>query len=163
MPAINSASSSKEATKRAKLIAEMQFLGQMASTETALFHQAAAAKLGLGITDMKTISTLTQEGPMTAGQIAKRLSLTTGAVTNVIGRLTRIDAVRRVADPDDRRKVIVEINPARTKDRKEVYASMGRSFEKFLENYTTQEIEFLVRYYKAAVELTKAEIAKLAE
>src|SRR2546430_12442949 len=63
------------AAHRKALMGQMQFLGQRASTETALFHQAAAAKWGLGITDTKTISVLLQEGPMTAGQLGRRLSL----------------------------------------------------------------------------------------
>src|ERR1051326_4665688 len=96
--------------QREALIEQLQFLGQMASTETALFHQMAAAKHGLGITDMKTISILQQEGSMTAGQIARRLSLTTGAVTNVIDRLERRSLVRREPDAHDRRKVIVAAN-----------------------------------------------------
>src|SRR5689334_8116357 len=90
--------------RREALMNQMQFLGEMASTETALFHQAAAAKCGLGITDLKTVSILLQEGPMTAGQIAERLSLTTGAVTNVIDRLEREDLVKRDRDANDRRK-----------------------------------------------------------
>src|ERR1700721_3021431 len=83
--------------ERAALVDELQFLGEMSSTEAALFHYHAAAANGLGITDSKAISTLMQEGPMTAGEIAKRLGLTTGAVTNVIDRLVRAGFVRRVA------------------------------------------------------------------
>ncbi|MFI5278701.1 MAG: hypothetical protein ACHQ1E_15610, partial [Ktedonobacterales bacterium] len=70
--------------RRAALEQQLSTLGEVFSTETALFHQAAAATYGLGITDMKTLSALLQEGPMTAGQLATRLSLTTGAVTSVI-------------------------------------------------------------------------------
>src|SRR5437762_11365669 len=92
------------AAHRKALMGQMQFLGQRASTETALFHQAAAAKWGLGITDTKTISVLLQEGPMTAGQLGRRLSLTTGAVTNVIDRLERRGMVRRTSDAKDRRR-----------------------------------------------------------
>src|SRR5438093_11307556 len=88
----------------------MQFLGQMASTETALFHDAAAAKLGLGIKDTESISVLLQEGAMTAGQLGRRLSLTSGALTNVIDRLQRRGIVQRASDAKDRRKVIVTVN-----------------------------------------------------
>src|SRR5580704_16504685 len=97
--------SSDGSRERESLMAEMQFLGQMLSTETALFHQTAAAKNGLSITDSKTISVLMQEGSMTAGELAMRLSLTTGAVTSVIDRLESVGLARRTADPHDRRKV----------------------------------------------------------
>lgn len=145
------------------LIDQLQFLGQMASTETALFHQVAAAKCGLGITDMKTVSILLQEGPMTAGQIAQRLSLTTGAVTNVIDRLERRDIVKRAPDAKDRRRVIVTVNPEALATTDNVYRSMGESFSKLLGRYSTEELEFLVQYHQASIELTKQEIAKLAK
>ncbi len=88
-------------SRRKALIDRMQNLGQMASAETALNHQSAAAKNGLGITDMRTASTLMQEGPVTAG----RLSLTTGTVTNVIdgawyaARLTSPTGARPLSSP----------------------------------------------------------------
>lgn len=147
---------------RQALMQQMQFLGQMASTETALFHQAAAAKLGLGITDTKTITVVVQEGPMTAGQLARRLSLTTGAVTNVIDRLERRGIVKRASDGEDRRKVIVTVNEKKLATADSVYRSVGKAFEGLLATYTTEELEFLVRYFQASIEVTKQEIAKLA-
>ncbi len=152
----------KERERRQELANQLQFLGQMASTETALFHQAAAAKYGLGITDMKALSALQQEGPMVAGQLAKRLSLTTGAVTNVIDRLERQDFVTRIPDPHDRRKVIVAVNQAKLAAGENVYLSMGEAFYRLFETYSTEQLEFLVQFYRASIELNKQEIAKLA-
>ena len=149
--------------QREALIEQLQFLGQMASTETALFHQMAAAKYGLGITDMKTISILQQEGSMTAGQIAKRLSLTTGAVTNVIDRLERRDLVRRKPDAHDRRKVIVVANQEQIEAIGAPYRSMGATFETLLRTFSAEELAFLARYSQASIELTKQEIAKLSQ
>jgi DNA-binding MarR family transcriptional regulator len=150
-----------ETEHRKALMSQMQFLGQMSSTETALFHQAAAAKLGLGITDMKTVSTLLQEGPMTAGQLAQRLNLTTGAVSNVIDRLEQRNFAKRTTDAKDRRKVIVAVNQKKLDAADNVYRSMGEAFEKLLETYSTKELEFLVQFYQASIELTNLEIAKL--
>jgi MarR family transcriptional regulator, organic hydroperoxide resistance regulator len=151
----------KERQERLELARQLQFLGQMASTETALFHQMAAAKNGLSITDSKTISTLMQEGPMTAGELASRLSLTTGAVTSVIDRLSAAGYVGRGSDPDDRRKVIVHVNHKKIVPMGKTYDSIGRAFQKILQNYTAAELKFLVEYYKTSIELTKAEILKL--
>jgi DNA-binding MarR family transcriptional regulator len=142
---------------------ELQLLGQMMSSETALFHHAAAAKNGLSITDSKTISALMQEGPMTAGELAKRLSLTTGAVTGVVDRLEGAGFAKRSADPNDRRKVVVNLNAKRLQRLGRTYESMGETFQKVLEQYATEELRFLAQYFKTAIELTKEEIAKLAE
>jgi DNA-binding MarR family transcriptional regulator len=155
--------SDQERRTRKELMGQMQFLGQMASTETAMFHQTAAAKYGLGITDMKTVSVLMQEGSMTAGQIANRLSLTTGAITSVIDRLEKHDLVKRTADAKDRRKVVVVVKHEKLAAGENVYQSMGEAFDKLLQNYSTTELEFLVRFYQASIELTKLEIAKLTK
>src|SRR5581483_9048359 len=106
-----SSSPEDKTPERQQLMDRLAFLGQMLSTETAHFHHTAAAKQGLSVTDSKTVSALMQEGPMTAGQLAERLSLTTGAVTSVIDRLEGQNIVHRITDPKDRRKVVVHADP----------------------------------------------------
>ena len=150
--------------RREALGNELQFLGQMLSTETALFHHTVATKYGFTVTDMKTVSTIMQEGPMTAGQLAERLSLTTGAVTSVIDRLEKRGIVYRSADPNDRRKVIVKIDVQKMRHSLGTeYLSVGEAFKNLCKNYTTEQLEFLVDYYKISIELTKKEIAKAAK
>lgn len=151
-----------ERARREELFAQLYVLGEVASTESALFHQVAAAHYGLGITDMKALGALVQEGPMTAGQIANRLSLTSGAVTNLIDRLERRNFVQRGPDPHDRRKVIVTANQQTLASGENVYLSMGQAFNALHTTYSTEELEFLVRYHQASIELTQREIAKLA-
>lgn len=152
-----------DSEKRRKLREKLQFLGQMSSTETALFHQKAAEYYGVGITEMKTISVLMQEGGITAGQLAKRLNITTGAVTNLIDRLERWGAVSRKPDPHDRRKVIIVFNSQALQEDENIYESMGKVFDRLMQTYSTDQLEFLVQYYEKSIELTKMEIAKLAE
>ena len=50
-------------------------------------------------------------GATTAGRLAEITGLTSGAVTRVIDRLEQAGYVRRVPDPADRRRVIVEVVP----------------------------------------------------
>ncbi len=148
--------------RRKTLTDRLLLLSQVVSTETALFHQLAAAALGLGISDMKTLSVLLQEGPLTAGQIARRLSLTTGAVTGVIDRLEKRHLVNRQHDAQDRRKVIVSANRRKLASEPNLYQSMGDAFARLLRGYTIPELDFLVRYHEDTIELTKKETAKLA-
>ena len=146
---------------RAALTAQLMFLGQMASTETALFHQTAAAKHGMSITDSKTLSVLMQEGPMTAGQLALRLSLTSGAITSVIDRLEVAGFVKRANDPADRRRVIVELQHKKLQAVGKTYDSMATAFEKLLATYSIRELQFLINFYQVTIEQTKSEINKL--
>ena len=98
---------------------------------------------------------------MTAGQLADRLSLTTGAVTNLIDRLEEHGAVQRLVDPTDRRKVIVAANVKAIADSRNIYESMAETFDKVVRSYSDAELRFLVDYYKKSIELTQKEIARL--
>jgi hypothetical protein len=53
----------RSSARREELIVRLQLLGEQESTETAMFHQAAAASYGLGITDMKALQIVLREGP----------------------------------------------------------------------------------------------------
>jgi len=146
---------------RNQLIDHLLYLGQMESTETAHFHQLAAAQHGLSITDSKTISVLLQEGSMTAGQLATRLALTSGAVTSVIDRLEAARLVSRVTDPSDRRKVIVQLNHRQAAHLGGTYESIGRAFANLLQDYSTEQLQFLTTYYESSIDLTKQEVSRL--
>ena len=81
------------------------------STVTILFHQAIADRLGMNVTDHKCAGILARSGPITAGELARRTGLTTGAITGVIDRLEQAGFARRARDPGDRRRVIIEPDP----------------------------------------------------
>lgn len=76
-------------------------------------RQAAADRLGLGITDLDALLLLDEAGPLTAGRIAEALAITTGAVTGLVDRLERAGWVQRTRHETDRRQVFVELSPAR--------------------------------------------------
>jgi MarR family transcriptional regulator, organic hydroperoxide resistance regulator len=154
---------SKPSDRREKLIARLQLLGEQESTETAMFHQAAAASYGLGITDMKALQIVLREGPQTAGQLATPLRLTTGAVTSVLDRLERQSLIIRSQHPEDRRKIIVSANTKTLTDGDNVYRSIGDAYAAMQRGFTTPELEFLVRYYEGSIEVTRREIARLGE
>src|SRR5690606_41380764 len=106
-----------------------ELVGSRLSTATVLFHAAVADRLGLGPTDMKCYSILRQEGPLTAGELAERTALTTGAITGVIDRLERANLIRRARDPHDRRRVVLELlhDPERERAIAALYAPTGRA------------------------------------
>jgi DNA-binding MarR family transcriptional regulator len=74
-----------------------------------LFDSTVMERAGINRTDWRCLDILGTRGPMTAGQLAEAVRLTTGAVTGVLDRLEAAGLVRRVRDTNDRRKVIVEI------------------------------------------------------
>ena len=72
-----------------------------------LFDSVVSERAGINRTDWRCLDILGTRGPMTAGQLARAVRLTTGAVTGVLDRLEAANLVRRTRDADDRRKVIV--------------------------------------------------------
>ena len=88
--------------------------------EAVLYSDAVAGRLGMPSTDVECLEVLITSGPTTAGGLAEVTGLSTGAVTRMIDRLEQAGFVRRVADPADRRRVIVEA----VKDRTAVVSSL---------------------------------------
>lgn len=92
-----------------------------------LFGQTVAIRFGLSESDIEALEVLIDSGAATAGRLSDLMGLTTGAVTRVIDRLEQAGYVRRVPDPADRRRVIVELIPERIAA---VEATMGRVGDK---------------------------------
>jgi DNA-binding MarR family transcriptional regulator len=73
------------------------------------FGQTVAIRFGLTESDVEALEVLLDSGSATAGRLSEVMGLTTGAVTRVIDRLEQAGYVRRVPDPTDRRRVIIEV------------------------------------------------------
>src|SRR5262245_6590047 len=83
-------------------------VGRKAGTATVLYQSAIAEKLGLSLTDLGCGEILSRTGSITAGELAALSGLTTGAITGVVDRLEKGGLARRVNDPNDRRRVMIE-------------------------------------------------------
>ncbi|MCK9921243.1 MarR family winged helix-turn-helix transcriptional regulator [Frankia sp. AgPm24] len=146
---------------RQDLIERLRLLGEIDSTQTALFHQRAAATYGLGVTDMKALSILLRDGPQTAGSLMSQLAVTSGAVTGVINRLIAQHLAHRQSDPHDKRKVVVTVDLAGLAARDNVYLGIGAAFDRLHATYTTDQLRFLIRHLETAIEITRARTAAL--
>ena len=70
---------------------------------------------GLDTSEFTLLSALRLEGPpyrLAAGEIADRLVQTTGGTTKTIRRLEDRGSIQRIADPDDKRRVLIELTSA---------------------------------------------------
>ena len=151
---------SQNSKKRSELVAALGPEYRQLATATILFHQAIADRLGMHLTDHKCGDILMGTGPITAGELAQRTGLTTGAITGVIDRLEKAGFVRRAKDPGDRRRVIIEPFPERIK--KEIvplFESIGRAMADLCARYSTRELavihDFLARFHQIVFEETR--------
>ncbi|GLZ34314.1 MarR family transcriptional regulator [Lentzea sp. NBRC 105346] len=123
------------------------------SALTVMFHNRVAEQMGLSTTDEKCLDlAMRADGPVTAGRIAELSGLSTGAVTGVIDRLERGGFVRRVRDPHDRRKVLVEIVPQDLEKYAHLFDEAGKSMVEVLGHFTPEEREVLERYNRLQIE-----------
>ena len=130
---------------RQELLAEMTRAGRENSDATVIYHAAVATKLGLHPTDYKMLSILDRLGPLSAGEVARHSGLATASVTNLIDRLADKGFVERVADPGDRRRVLVRV----IIDREDVLAgraSMQAALDRMLKRYSNAELAVIVDF-----------------
>ena len=87
--------------------------------------EVAHAVAGITATDARCLDVLDRRGGCHAGQLADGAGITTGAVTAVIDRLEGKGCVRRVPDPDDRRRILVEVTEKSARRRPALYFPLG--------------------------------------
>jgi DNA-binding MarR family transcriptional regulator len=137
---------SRALRKRDEWLHELALAGRQLSTATILFHQAVADRIGLNLTDHKCVDLLLLNGPMTAGELANRTALTTGAITAAVDRLERAGYVTREDDPDDRRRVVVRPIAKRVGDMSRLFDSFAARFGKLAAHYKDEELSLLVDF-----------------
>ena len=113
------------------------------------FGQTVAIRFGLSESDVEALELLIDTGAATAGRLSELMGLTTGAVTRVIDRLEQAGYVRRIPDPADRRRVIVELVPEKMAAIHEAMAGYGEKSASELGRYSDAELgvinDFLTR------------------
>ena len=114
-----------------------------------LYGMAAAEAAGLNPSEWYALSLIELEGATTSGQLAARTGLTTGATTRLIDRLERAGYVRRVADPSDRRKVLVEAVPDAL-DLEPAVEPARRRLGDLIGGYSAEQRAVLFDYFESA-------------
>ncbi|MFG2058791.1 MarR family winged helix-turn-helix transcriptional regulator [Micromonospora sp. NPDC048930] len=150
-----------DALAREQAVIEFMRAGRESSRLSVMFRHAAAARLGLTVTDMECLDFLMDTGAATAGQLAEQTNLTTGAITSMIRRLERAGYVTAERDPADRRRVIVTLVPERVEGGVRLYASYGNAISEVLSRHSTEEIRLLTRHYDEMSAVYRAQLATL--
>jgi DNA-binding MarR family transcriptional regulator len=142
---------------RDKAAARLDRLLRDLSTETVLLHQAIADRLGLNPTDHKCLGLLVDAGrPVTPGELAAMTGLTSGAVTGVVDRLEAAGFVRRTRDPEDRRKVGIEVVFDKVKRQVfPVFEQLAKRMGVVAGGYKQREIETIVDFLEQGIEVSR--------
>ena len=136
-----------EPAVRAELAEQLTLAAQRNATDAVMMHQAVADKLGLHVTDLRCLNVLRLSGPATPGELAARTGLTTGAVTRMIDRLLKAGYVSRAHDEADRRRVIITADEDRIAEIAPHYEVLAREFGAVAAEYSTAELELILRLF----------------
>jgi DNA-binding MarR family transcriptional regulator len=147
---------------RTEILNELARVGRENSDATVLFHSTMASLLDLHATDYKVLGILERLGPMSAGEIARHAGLAAASVTNLIDRLDQKGFVRRVADPSDRRRVMVEAIRERVAGAGSMFASTRRSLARLFERYSDRDLGVIADFLGRNADRLRAETTKLA-
>jgi DNA-binding MarR family transcriptional regulator len=123
-----------------------------------------AEALGINRTDARCMDILDQHGRMSAGDLAEASRLTTGAITAVIDRLERAGIARRVPDPSDRRRVMVEPTEKALEFANELMVEpMRRLYMPMAERYSEEDLRLILDFTRRGRELQERHAEWLRE
>lgn len=124
-----------------------------------------AQRLGLNVTDLTCLGFILEaqgaQETISAGELAQRAKLTTGAITGVINRLERAGYARRETDPGDRRRVRVVADVSAAARVYEVYEGNHRRIAELFADYSAQEIAVLSDWLTRATDIMRASLEEV--
>ena len=94
-----------------------------------------------------------QAGRLTAGELAFAAGLSPGAATTAIDRLERAGFARRVRDPDDRRRVIVEPTDRVAELAEQVYGPLRDGGADLMARFSERQLTAITKFLEAAADL----------
>jgi DNA-binding MarR family transcriptional regulator len=139
-------------TPRERLLLALDEAIRKVGAQAVLISDLVATRVGINSTDLECLDLLQLDGPSTAGQMATRSGLTTGATTAMIDRLERAGYVRRRRDAGDRRVVVVEVLEHCGLHIAPLYQPIQKDLEKLHARYSNRELAIVVRYLTEALE-----------
>src|SRR5262245_24220502 len=135
---------------RSELIHDFIAAVRASQTAAQTLDHKSAEYLGIDDTAFRCLAILDQEGPMTAGRLADRAGVSTGAVTALLAGLESKGLALRRRDTEDRRRVLVQVNPQLHERAQELYGTPDETVDA-LSIYTDEQLEFLIGFLRGSV------------
>jgi DNA-binding MarR family transcriptional regulator len=136
--------------------------GREHSNAAVMFHTAVGARMGLGVTEEKTLGLLEREGALTAGEIAARTGLAPASVSGLIDRLERKQFVRRARDRDDGRRVIVEINREHVASFGALITAFVAELEALYADYSDEQLTVILDFLRRSAAIQREATGEMA-
>ena len=131
------------------------------SSQAAVFSQAVAERLGLAGSDVESLEVLQEFGKLTVGRLAELTGLTTGSATRMVDRMEQAGFVRRVADPSDRRRVLVELVPGVSDKLAAMHSPITDATVALVERYSDDQLRVLIEFLDGSGEIARQEALRM--
>ena len=125
---------------------------------TTEFEQRLGQQLTVNPTDLAAMEHLIQDGPLTPTELARRVGVTTAAMTTSIDRLTAVGHVTRSPNPADRRGVLVVPAPASVGKAMGMLLPMIMGIDRVLDSYDEVQREVIASYLREVVEVYRSHL-----
>ena len=122
------------------------------------FEQRLGEQLTVNPTDLLAMEHLIQDGPLTPTELARRVGVTTAAMTTSIDRLTAVGHVSRSPNPADRRGVLVVPAPASVGRAMGMLLPMIMGIDRVLDGYDEVQREVIASYLREVVEVYRSHL-----
>ena len=148
---------SKESSKRAEALT-----GELFDLSIALdlIGNAAASRIGINQTDLICLNLLVRHGPMSPGQVAQALGLTTAAISAMATRLEAGGYAHREIDPKDRRRILMHASPSGTQRAFSLFDDFYQASAGLFASYSERDqkllLEILARFRQVLLEQAAA-------
>jgi DNA-binding MarR family transcriptional regulator len=152
--------STRKANRQQKL-AELMRETRLMSSFDSLFSHAVAERVGMHQTDIETMDLLNTLGPMTAGELAARAGLTSGATTRLIDRLERAGYVRRRPDETDRRCVIIEPVYENLEELAALFQPLAEGMAEMWSEFDDDQLDVIIEFVRRSNAVTAQLNARL--
>jgi DNA-binding MarR family transcriptional regulator len=151
------------AQPKRQLIDDLITAFRVSGNQDNAFDNLAAERLGVSRTDLHCLNAIENSGGLTAGQLAAEAGLTSGAVTGVVDRLERAGFARRVRDPDDRRRVKLEVTPHFYERAGRIWGPLHDDWVASLaDRFTPAELARITEFLELTTEVGKRHLDRLA-
>lgn len=117
------------------------------------YSRMVGAHLDVNQTDFAAMEHLINNGPMTAGDLAKAVGISPGSATVMIDRLVAVGHVTREPNPNDRRGVLVKPNPKSVAEAWRLISPLIVASEKALSEFKPEERQAIEKYLSAMLSI----------
>lgn len=115
-------------------------------------------ELSVNSTDLDAMTHLISSGPLGPTDLAKRLHLSTAAVTTVVDRLEAVGHVSRAQHPTDRRSVVIVPSPASVAQAIGVLMPMITGIDSVIGSFPADQRDVITDYLERVLTVYQAQV-----